>query len=508
MRSLQVLRVFGYGLLIGVLLLSPAFPATSLVSERVRGTLALLLNSPLSATSIYCGKLLASLGFTAILLLMTIPAAGACHALGGVSERGGVVMLYAVLMMTAVQIATLGLLVSSRAQTLDGALRTTYALVLAIALLPLVPFWLTQGSAGAEIADWVRCLSPIPAVMEVLGQSGIGSRGMGVNSAILRYLLLSGIVGLGCAAATVWALETRPLDRGRPAGVMTQDRSTIGRWLRRLIFLVDPQRRSRGTSLLLNPVMVKEFRTRRFGRSHWTLRLIALTAVLSLALSYLAAGGALGWGIEETGGALVLLQTALLILFAPSLAAGLISSEREGRTWTLLRTTPLSSGRILRGKLFERGLATFTSAVRHPAGLHRPDDHPAGTAKSDRPSHRLPGRDGPVLRAGQHRGEQLLSLDCLGHGGVVSHHHRGMPLPAVDLAGSGSTLWPLHGRGRLDDQPPGRGAQCLGDSRLRELSTTPDELVADGFDRSRSPRPFVVPNSSVVSARIMGCMRI
>ena len=91
---------------------------------------------------------------------------------------------------------------------------------------------------------------------------------------------------------------------------MTQDRSTIGRWLRRLIFLVDPQRRSRGTSLLLNPVMVKEFRTRRFGRSHWTLRLIALTAVLSLALSYLAAGGALGWGIEDTGGALVLLQTA------------------------------------------------------------------------------------------------------------------------------------------------------------------------------------------------------
>jgi ABC-type transport system involved in multi-copper enzyme maturation permease subunit len=334
-----------------VLLLSPAVPATSLVSERARGTLALLLNSPLSATSIYCGKLLASLGFTAILLVMTIPAAGACHALGGVSERGGVALLYAVLVMTAIQLATLGLLVSSRAQTLDGALRTTYALVLAIALLPLVPFWLMQGSAGAEIADWVRCLSPIPAVMEVLGQSGIGSRGLGVNSAILRYLLLSGLVGLGCAAATVGSLESRPLDRGRPAGVMTQDRSAIGRWLRRLIFLVDPQRRTRGTSLLVNPIMVKEFRTRRFGRSHWTLRLIALTAVLSLALSYLAAGGALGWGIEETGGALVLLQTALLVLFAPSLAAGLISSERDGRTWTLLRTTPLTSGRILRGKL-------------------------------------------------------------------------------------------------------------------------------------------------------------
>src|ERR687883_1558820 len=56
-RSLQVLRVFGYGLLAGILLLVPAFPAASLVREKVKGTLALLLNSPLSAVAIYAGKL-------------------------------------------------------------------------------------------------------------------------------------------------------------------------------------------------------------------------------------------------------------------------------------------------------------------------------------------------------------------------------------------------------------------------------------------------------------------
>src|SRR5262245_55404150 len=46
-RSLQVLRVVGYGLLAAVLLLVPAFPATSLVREKIKGTLSLLLNSPL-----------------------------------------------------------------------------------------------------------------------------------------------------------------------------------------------------------------------------------------------------------------------------------------------------------------------------------------------------------------------------------------------------------------------------------------------------------------------------
>jgi ABC-type transport system involved in multi-copper enzyme maturation permease subunit len=104
-------------------------------------------------------------------------------------------------------------------------------------------------------------------------------------------------------------------------------------------------------SLWLNPVLVKEFRSRRFGRSHWMLRLIAVSAVLSLAISYVAASGALGWGVEIIGGGLVLLQVALLILFAPGLAAGLISAERESGSWELLRMTPLSAGAILRAKL-------------------------------------------------------------------------------------------------------------------------------------------------------------
>jgi hypothetical protein len=132
---------------------------------------------------------------------------------------------------------------------------------------------------------------------------------------------------------------------------MTQDRSAGARVARRLFFVVDPRRRSGSTSLWVNPVMVKEFRTRRFGRSNWTLRLLALAAVLSLALSVLAIVGALDIGVDLIAGALVCLQAVLLILFAPSLSAGLVSAEREGGGWQLLRMTPLSPGRILRGKL-------------------------------------------------------------------------------------------------------------------------------------------------------------
>jgi ABC-type transport system involved in multi-copper enzyme maturation permease subunit len=353
-RSLEVLRVFGYGALAGILFLVPAFPATALVREKVQGTLALLLNSPLSGWSIYVGKLGGALGFTAVLLMMTLPAAGACSALGGTTVRGGVGLLYVVLAVTAVQLTTMGLLVSSRVQSSDGALRATYALMLAVCVLPLGVSWLLQGVALplGDLNAWLRGLSPIPAVMEVLGQGDVGTYGMSAGSgAVTRYAVLAGAISLACALATVVRLNQRMLDRARPAGVMTQDRPLGERVARRLVFLVDPQRRAGGISTWVNPVMVKEFRCRRFGRSHWTLRLIAVSAILSLGLSYLATSGALAWGLESVGAALVLLQIALLVLFAPSLAAGLISSERESGGWQLLQMTPLSAGAILRGKL-------------------------------------------------------------------------------------------------------------------------------------------------------------
>jgi ABC-type transport system involved in multi-copper enzyme maturation permease subunit len=351
-RSLQVLRVFGYGLLAGILLLVPAFPAASLVREKIQGTLPLLLNSPMRPWSIYLGKLGGVLGFTALLLVMTLPAAAACYALGGTGTQGGLPLLYGVLLVAALQLSTLGLLVSSRSQTTDGALRLTYALVLVFGVLVLAPYALLRGTGFEEPASWLRALSPVPAVMRVLGQQDVGGQGVGSSDPVVfRYLLLACLTSVGCALATVARLKPTLLDRPRAAGVMTEDRPQEERILRRIFFLIDPQRRSGNMSLWINPVLVKEFRSRRFGRSHWTIRLIALSAILSLGLSYLAAAGALGWGVEIIGGALVLFQVALLILFAPSLAAGLISAERESGSWQLLRMTPLSPGKILRAKL-------------------------------------------------------------------------------------------------------------------------------------------------------------
>jgi ABC-type transport system involved in multi-copper enzyme maturation permease subunit len=153
------------------------------------------------------------------------------------------------------------------------------------------------------------------------------------------------------AVATILQLDHRLFDRSRDAGKITDDRSLWVRIVRRFVFLVDPQRRKAGIPGFLNPIMVKEFRTRRFGRFHWLLRLAAGCAVVSLLMTLAATNGTMDWGVETIGGLLVILQIALVVLLTPSLAAGLIASERERGGWSLLRSTTLSGWRIATGKL-------------------------------------------------------------------------------------------------------------------------------------------------------------
>ncbi|MDH3717194.1 MAG: ABC transporter permease subunit [Planctomycetota bacterium] len=350
----RVFRLFGYGLLTTLLLLVPAVPATSIVREKKQGTLTLLLNSPLTGWGIYSGKLLGVLGFVMLPLLMSLPAAAACYAMGGLA-LGDVLKLYAVLLLATVQCAAIGLLVSSYANSTDAALRLTYGFMLLVAVILLGPYQILQGKPWPYVADialWLRGLSPIPAVVELLRQGDVGGQGLSaVAGNVYRYFIMGGAMTGLLAVWTARRLKQTMLDRPRPQGVMTDDRSLGQRSARRLFFLIDPQRRSRAIGRFTNPVLVKEFRSRRFGRSYWMVRLIAGCAIFSLLFSYAATTSSEDWGVETIGGILVVLQVALIVFITPSLAAGMISAEHESGGWTLLRMTPLSAGRIVTGKL-------------------------------------------------------------------------------------------------------------------------------------------------------------
>lgn len=355
LASRQVLQLFGYGLLTVIALLVPSFPATTIIREKIKGTLALIFNSPIKPLGIYVGKFLGVFLIVMILLSTSLPAAGACYAMGGVSLTEEIIPLYLVLITAAVQFIMLGLVVSTYANSADSALRMTYGLVLLMTIIVLGPYQLFQSDTGIlkDVSGWLRCISPIPATMEVLGQKDAGLGGLSTEfSSINRYFFLAGISCVIMLFLTLKRLNYRIFDRSRDAGVITDDMAKGAKKnVRSIFFLIDPQKRSKGIGDWTNPVMVKEFRCRRFGRSHWLLRLVAVCIIISFLLTFAATQGTISWGVESIGGLMVLLQVALLVLITPSLSAGLISTEIESNGWQLLQSTPMSVGKIIRGKL-------------------------------------------------------------------------------------------------------------------------------------------------------------
>ena len=367
--------------------LSRHFPATSIVNERNQGTLALLINSPLSALSIYFGKLSGVLLFSTLVLLCSLPASAACFAMGGIDLTRDLGLLYLILMLAIVQYVTLGMLVSSFVHSADAGVRITYSAVLGLFLLTLVPAALSR---GAFLTGWtstlinaIRSFSPLPSVVELMGQQSLGSVGLRQSSTtpsfVFTALLSSGIF----AIITVARLNHRIFDRSRAKGLITDDRGLLTRLIRRLVYIVDPQRRKRGIPWYLNPVMVKEFRCRRFGRTQWLLRLVSVCAVLSMVLTIMAATSATAWGVETVGGLLVLLQVVLVVVLTPSLASGLISGERDGGSWELLGLTSLSRLQDRPRQAAQRGVDTGDGADGYSArlfddDLHRTSDVVAG----------------------------------------------------------------------------------------------------------------------------------
>ncbi|MFW6060674.1 MAG: ABC transporter permease, partial [Phycisphaeraceae bacterium] len=355
LRAQQVLSVFGYGLLTGVILLAPVFPAASIVRERQAGTLALLLNSPMKASSIAAGKLAGSLGFILLLILLSAPPAAACFAMGGI-DAGDFAMMYLVVFALAFQYATLGLLISSFATSVDSSLRLTFGGVLLLAVISLGPHQFLGATATgttATVIEWVRCLSPIPAMAEAMGNDTVLTGGLSTTGSAARFIVLALLSGAGFLGWTALRLNQRLFDKPRDAGQVTDERSRGAQVFRRIMYLwfFDPQKRSGLIGPLSNPVMVKEQRCRRFGRGHWMMRMIGACLILSLALVLATTSRTIEWGVESLGGVMVALQMGLVILITPALASGLISSERETGGWQLMRMTPLSPITIIVGKL-------------------------------------------------------------------------------------------------------------------------------------------------------------
>ena len=196
-----------------ITLIAPALTAASIVGERQRQSFDLLVTTPLTSGHILIGKLMSSIAFLSLLLVLSLPASALCILLGG-ATLADVFRVYFLLAVDSVILSAIGLFFSCAVPAPLLATIWTYAAVAgyfaatyvagAMSLsgstnnfsMPLAP--------GLEIA-W---LNPVLAVMPVMNGEGSSLAlltkmvlFLGIASLIIRLLLTASTYRLGLFGA-------------------------------------------------------------------------------------------------------------------------------------------------------------------------------------------------------------------------------------------------------------------------------------------------------------------
>ena len=157
--------------LIGVILTMTMvlFTAVAIVRERERGNMELLIATPLSRSELMVGKVLP---YVAIGLLQTTVVLALGMWLFEVPVRGGVLDVYVASMLLIVANLTLGLLISTRAQSQFQAMQMTFFVFLPSILLSgfMFPF-----AGMPRVVQWLAEVLPLTHFMRLI--RGIMLRG-------------------------------------------------------------------------------------------------------------------------------------------------------------------------------------------------------------------------------------------------------------------------------------------------------------------------------------------
>jgi ABC-type transport system involved in multi-copper enzyme maturation permease subunit len=330
--------------LIAVVMLS-----TAIGGEVRQRTLGVLMTTPINSLQIVMGKLLGKLLQIILLLGISLPLLAVVRVFGGV-PWDYVVSGLCITLTAALFAGSLSLLLSVTSQQ-------AYAVVLTIGTGYLILFGALPGLVGLVFGGGAVTGSPlfltnpfIALLMRTYVMLAIPGK-VGTFSSWPLHCAIMAAATAGVVALAVWRVRRIALSRAFGGTSKRTDEKKKGvsahRYHRAEVGSI---RRVEGA-----PIVWKEMRKPFFGRGrrdvimYAVLAGIVLVAVVWLLLvprgsavyilfSYLMSGFSL----------LVMIRLAVL-------SAASITSEKEGRTWPILLTTPLEDREILYGK----GIASF-----------------------------------------------------------------------------------------------------------------------------------------------------
>ncbi len=151
--------------------LAPATTVNSISSEHERRTFELLLATPVAATQLLLGKLIAAMAFLLLLLLMVLPLFSIVLLFGGVGPAD-ILRVVATVLVTAVMGCMLGLLCSIITRQTYSATLLCYALLVALiggTLFGANLYSITHSALPAPASYVVA--NPLTAVAAALGRT-------------------------------------------------------------------------------------------------------------------------------------------------------------------------------------------------------------------------------------------------------------------------------------------------------------------------------------------------
>ena len=194
----------------------PAYSASIITMEREKRTLEFVCVTPLTANDIVSGKCLPVVALGAIMSLISLPVAGLCMLMGGVSPVEAV-WAYSYMMVNALWLAAVGVAISAVFRRSSAASAATYVAVATIIGLELLGE--ADGFGGWRMqleARWVLVWLVLIAVIAAAWTSlapFIHSVTHGAAASAMRH----GLPLLGAAGAVVamfvvlWAPQRHPL---------------------------------------------------------------------------------------------------------------------------------------------------------------------------------------------------------------------------------------------------------------------------------------------------------
>jgi len=108
-----------------VCLVAPALTASSITAERQRRSLDLVFSAPVPPRYLLVGKMIASMRYLIMLLVLALPVTAVCVVMGG-ATWADVVGSYIVLLSSGIIFMAIGLAVSAQAPTLMSSIVNTY----------------------------------------------------------------------------------------------------------------------------------------------------------------------------------------------------------------------------------------------------------------------------------------------------------------------------------------------------------------------------------------------